>query len=52
MSSYVIEDERGTCTTKRHRHNGYYAGEFADRSVRTRPAAVTVFRAGAVELHA
>lgn len=24
----VIEEEWGTCSTRRHPHNGYYAGSF------------------------
>ncbi|HET6626796.1 MAG TPA: hypothetical protein VFG63_10440 [Nocardioidaceae bacterium] len=28
-SSIWIEEESGTCTTYRHPHNGYYAGDFA-----------------------
>lgn len=52
--SYVIEEERGTYTGTRHPHNGYYAGDFSGRPVRTpeqlapiarmRPAAGSLLR--------
>lgn len=28
-ASLFIEEETGTYTARRHRHNGYYAGDFA-----------------------
>jgi hypothetical protein len=39
-ASLSIEEEFGTYTTRRHPHNGYYAGDFSettrtDRSPRT-----------------
>jgi hypothetical protein len=33
--SYTIEEDHGTYTGTRHRHNGYYAGDFAPTQMRT-----------------
>jgi hypothetical protein len=32
---FTIEEESGTYTGSRHRHNGYYAGDFSQTRVRT-----------------
>ena len=44
--SYVIEEETGTYTGPRHRHNGYYAGDFSRTPVATADqlAAITRMR--------
>jgi hypothetical protein len=36
-TSIWIEEESGTCTTYRHQHNGYYAGDFSRTERRTQP---------------
>ena len=33
--SYIIEEETGTYTGTRHRHNGYYAGDFSRHPIAT-----------------
>jgi hypothetical protein len=44
--SYIIEEETGTYTGPRHRHNGYYAGDFSQNPVATpeQLAAITRMR--------
>lgn len=44
--SYIIEEETGTYTGTRHRHNGYYAGDFSRHPVASREqlAAITRMR--------
>jgi hypothetical protein len=32
---FTIEEESGTYTGSRHRHNGYYAGDFSRTPMRT-----------------
>jgi len=39
-ASRIIEQESGTFTGRLHRHNGYYAGDFSDRSSEARSSAV------------
>jgi hypothetical protein len=34
----VIEEERGTCSGRRHPHNGYYAGDLSTSARSTRNA--------------
>jgi hypothetical protein len=38
-ASRIIEQESGTYTGRRHPHNGYYAGDFSDRTYETRTIA-------------
>lgn len=46
MTGFSFEEERGTYTrTRRHPHNGYYAGDF---SAGARPAGASPFTAGTV----
>ncbi len=42
----IIEDDRGTISSSRHPHNGYYAGDFTAYATPTssRPTSFTVVR--------
>jgi hypothetical protein len=42
--SYIIEEETGTYTGARHRHNGYYAGDFRGTPMATREQLDTITR--------
>ncbi|WP_155992344.1 hypothetical protein [Nocardioides sp. URHA0032] len=42
--SYIIEEETGTYTGTRHRHNGYYAGDFSSTPMATRQQLDTIMR--------
>jgi hypothetical protein len=33
--SFIVEEEHGTYTSARQRHNGYYAGDFTHTRMRT-----------------
>jgi len=35
MSTYLVEEEAGVYSGRRHPHNGYYAGDFATAEVPT-----------------
>ena len=42
----IIEEDRGTISTSRHPHNGYYAGDFTAhaKSPSSRPGSFAVVR--------
>jgi hypothetical protein len=42
--SYSIEEETGIYTEARHRHNGYYAGDFRSTPMATRQQLDTITR--------
>ncbi len=47
MSAFqIFEEEQGTCTGRRHPHNGYFAGDFDVAGTRTTtpPCPVRVMR--------
>ena len=48
--SYMIEEETGTYTGTRHRHNGYYAGDFRGTPTATRQQLDAIMRMRPVTL--